>query len=196
MGKQLVIGIVVLLVGLGGGVGIGYLIFQPTIDASLAEIDDLKAVVEKAELQSGETLKKAGEEIAKAKAESERSRSNAIRVNTELRKANLENQRLKAILAQAMEQRTGTEAASPAQKPAAQPLRQRAAAVKTTESKPATATAAATMEYTIKNGDSLWKIAANELGNGLRFEEILELNPQINKDSKLSIGMKLKLPAK
>jgi len=52
--------------------------------------------------------------------------------------------------------------------------------------------------YTVKEGDSLWKIAASQLGNGGRFEEIAKLNADILKgrQDNLSVGMQLKIPAK
>ena len=52
-------------------------------------------------------------------------------------------------------------------------------------------------EYVVAEGDSLWKIADVKLGNGTRYTEILKLNSDAlkNEDS-LSVGMKLKLPAK
>ena len=49
-------------------------------------------------------------------------------------------------------------------------------------------------EYTVKEGDSFWKIAASQLGNGARYQEIIDLNPQIDPKKPLNIGMKLKLP--
>jgi nucleoid-associated protein YgaU len=52
-----------------------------------------------------------------------------------------------------------------------------------------------TREYTVKNGDSCWKIAANELGDGSRYTEIIKLNG-LPENPKLDIGMKLKIPAK
>jgi nucleoid-associated protein YgaU len=49
--------------------------------------------------------------------------------------------------------------------------------------------------YTVKAGDSPWKIAATQLGDGERYKEILKLNPDISPDGKnLTVGMKLKLP--
>lgn len=50
-------------------------------------------------------------------------------------------------------------------------------------------------EYTVKEQDTIWKIAAKTLGNGNRFSEISQLNPSVNPD-KLTVGTKLKLPAK
>jgi nucleoid-associated protein YgaU len=67
--------------------------------------------------------------------------------------------------------------------------------------RPIAAAPAATAEdrsYTVQNGDSLWKIAASQLGNGARWDDIAKLNADIltkSKDS-LSVGMRLRLPAK
>jgi nucleoid-associated protein YgaU len=38
--------------------------------------------------------------------------------------------------------------------------------------------------YTVVAGDSLWKIAANQLGNGSRYPEIIKANPGKLKDEK------------
>ncbi|MFZ5424513.1 MAG: LysM peptidoglycan-binding domain-containing protein [Patescibacteria group bacterium] len=52
--------------------------------------------------------------------------------------------------------------------------------------------------YTVQTGDSLYKIARDELGSEARFEEIIELNrvsyPGLSQYSPLSLGMELKLP--
>jgi nucleoid-associated protein YgaU len=55
-----------------------------------------------------------------------------------------------------------------------------------------------TSEYTVVGGDNLWKIAAKTLGDRNRYNEILKLNTgKLGKDgSKLSVGMKLQIPAK
>ncbi|NLZ07524.1 MAG: LysM peptidoglycan-binding domain-containing protein [Phycisphaerae bacterium] len=52
--------------------------------------------------------------------------------------------------------------------------------------------------YVVQDGDSLWKIAAGQLGNGARWEEIIKLNADTlkSKDAVLVIGMKLRMPAK
>ncbi len=52
--------------------------------------------------------------------------------------------------------------------------------------------------YTVQDGDSLWKIAAGQLGAGSRWDEIHKLNAEIltaSQDS-LKVGMRLRLPAK
>ena len=51
-------------------------------------------------------------------------------------------------------------------------------------------------QYVVKAGDSLWKIAAKQLGNSNRYSEISELNAGILEDQdSLYAGMRLKLPA-
>lgn len=52
--------------------------------------------------------------------------------------------------------------------------------------------------YVVQDGDSLWKIASSQLDSGARWEEIIKLNADQLKseDATLTIGMKLKLPAK
>lgn len=210
MGKQVVIGVVILVAGLGGGYGIGYMVSQQTIGQMQTQVDELTSAAAAAEEKSSETLKKAGEEIAKAKSELEKTRSNAIRVNTDLRKAKLENQRLQAVLEAAMQTREPDQAiAAVADEPVTtrsvrtqEPARTAAKPVVTTTrqrvapepGRPGNASVS-TREYTIQDGDSLWKIAANELGNGMRYKEILALNKDLTENSRLDIGMKIKLPA-
>ncbi|MCK4752929.1 MAG: LysM peptidoglycan-binding domain-containing protein [Planctomycetes bacterium] len=51
--------------------------------------------------------------------------------------------------------------------------------------------------YIVRENDSLWEIAAKQLGSGTRYTEIAELNADIldNQDA-LTVGMRLKLPAR
>jgi nucleoid-associated protein YgaU len=50
--------------------------------------------------------------------------------------------------------------------------------------------------YTVREGDSLWRIATEQLGNGNRYTEIVKLNPGIlNDEDGLAVGMRLKIPA-
>ena len=52
-------------------------------------------------------------------------------------------------------------------------------------------------EYVVKDGDSLWRIAASQLGDGGRYPEINKLNADILKDQdNLVIGMRLKMPVR
>jgi nucleoid-associated protein YgaU len=48
--------------------------------------------------------------------------------------------------------------------------------------------------YTVQEGDTLWKIATNFLGNGNRYTEIMSLNDLQNGD--LIVGQSLRIPAK
>ncbi|MBN2593843.1 MAG: LysM peptidoglycan-binding domain-containing protein, partial [Sedimentisphaerales bacterium] len=50
--------------------------------------------------------------------------------------------------------------------------------------------------YVAKDGDSLWSIAAKELGKGTRYNEIFTLNSDIMKDpGNVVPGMRLKMPS-
>jgi nucleoid-associated protein YgaU len=50
-------------------------------------------------------------------------------------------------------------------------------------------------QYVVKEGDSLWSIASEKLGNGSRYKEISKLNTDVLKnDHDLTIGMQLSLP--
>ncbi len=60
-----------------------------------------------------------------------------------------------------------------------------------------TTSAATTRQYTVVAGDSLWRIAQRELGNGARLNEITKLNSsQIRNADDIREGMKLNLPAR
>jgi len=52
--------------------------------------------------------------------------------------------------------------------------------------------------YEVKEGDTLWKIAVKQLGNGARYQEIVEINKDVFQKAggpdKLRTGMKLHLP--
>jgi len=51
--------------------------------------------------------------------------------------------------------------------------------------------------YTVRDGDSLWKIAANQLGDGSRYMEVAKLNDDVLSDEdSLSVGMTLKMPSR
>ncbi|MCK4913769.1 MAG: LysM peptidoglycan-binding domain-containing protein [Planctomycetes bacterium] len=51
--------------------------------------------------------------------------------------------------------------------------------------------------YIVRDGDSLWKIAASQLGNGSRYAELASLNSGIIDDEdNLTVGTRLKLPRK
>lgn len=57
-------------------------------------------------------------------------------------------------------------------------------------------TAAAGHTYEVVEGDSLWTIAEDKLGNGLRYKEILAINPNIKQQDSLLVGARLNLPSR
>ncbi len=51
--------------------------------------------------------------------------------------------------------------------------------------------------YVVKEGDSLWKIAATQLGDGNRYKDIVKLNSDVlSSEDDIAVGMQLKMPAK
>ena len=53
------------------------------------------------------------------------------------------------------------------------------------------------IRYVVRQGDSLWRIAAAQLGDGSRYNEIAKLNADIIADEdNLVLGMRLKLPVR
>ncbi len=49
--------------------------------------------------------------------------------------------------------------------------------------------------YVVREGDSLWKIAVEKLGNGSRYKELARLNARILEDEdNVAVGMRLKIP--
>ena len=51
-------------------------------------------------------------------------------------------------------------------------------------------------QYVVKDGDSLWTIATEQLGSGVRYKDIAALNAGVlSSDDTLSIGMRLRMPA-
>lgn len=51
--------------------------------------------------------------------------------------------------------------------------------------------------HVVRQGDSLWQIAADRLGDGSRYDEIAEINAGIlDGVDNLSVGMRLKMPAR
>jgi len=52
-------------------------------------------------------------------------------------------------------------------------------------------------QYVVREGDSLWQIAAKQLGDGSRYTEISKLNADVLEDEdSLTVGMRLRLPVR
>jgi nucleoid-associated protein YgaU len=53
-------------------------------------------------------------------------------------------------------------------------------------------------QYVVQSDDSLWQIATKQLGDPVRYKEIVKLNPGVlkNENTTLQIGMQLNLPAR
>ena len=79
------------------------------------------------------------------------------------------------------------------------PLQPATAPVKVTPAQPAPKIddSPSTVNYTVKRGDSLWRIAQSHLGTGTRFAEIIDLNPKAlgGDPDFLPVGLVLRLPA-
>ena len=177
MTRQITTYIIILLVGLAGGIGIGFLMTQQKVNTANATIEQLKTD----QSQSEDQLKTASVKLSRMEAELTKSRNDAMRKDTELLRTQTQLMRTKKVLNQALgkeQEPTDTSRTST-----------------TGTATPSTSSAGA-REYTIKDGDSLWKIAANELDNGIRYKEILDLNPQMDENSKLVVGTKIQIPAK
>ena len=165
--------LVILIVGVGIGTGIGILISKPEINKSQKELDQLMTQMQTSKDESEKTIQRAAAEIARKENELKRTKTLLIQMDTQLKEATAQLQQIK----------TGN--ISPNE---TQPV-----AMSTPTG--STSTTAA-HEYTIQEGDSLWKIAQNQLGDGLRYKEILKFNPEISENQTLTVGMKIKLPEK
>ncbi len=67
----------------------------------------------------------------------------------------------------------------------------------TSSDTPKTPSAKRNRQYVVREGDSLWQIAAAQLGDGTRYEEISELNTDILEDEDdIPVGMRLRMPAR
>lgn len=88
-------------------------------------------------------------------------------------------------------------AATPAPEPPAQPPATAPAKITPVQSAPKLDRSSPTTNYTVKRGDSLWRIAESHLGAGTRFTEIVDLNPEaLAGDADfLPVGLVLRLPA-
>ena len=170
---------VMLLVGIAIGTGVGMLITKPEIDKQKKEVDQLVTQMQVAKADSEETIQRAATEIARNKNELKRTKDLLMQVTAQLAKANAE---LKAIKSPTPESSTSLGTTEPE------------VVITTPRDTDRTASTMLTTDYIIEDGDSFWKIAQEQLGDGNRYTEILELNPAISEDQTLNIGMKIKIP--
>lgn len=188
--KSLIPCVVALLVGFAAGFGVSYLVtqgqqeqMQTKVDDLQAQVDDLQKKLQVSKAESDRIIRKASEELAK-------SQKNFTRLQNILKNVNIELTRTKAELA------TLKGSDQPSLNIATPTATQTAPAKATTTTAARSSSTVPTKVYTVKEGDSLWKIAANELGEGFRFREILDLNPNISENQTLKVGSKLKIPTR
>lgn len=167
---------VMLLVGIGIGTGIGMLISKPKIDEQKKEIDLLVKQMQTAKAESEETIQRAAATIARNERELKRAQSLLAQTMAEMTKV---NEQLKSMETRSPENVADT----------TEPV-----VVITTQNNTPEATGPSA-SYTVKDGDSLWKIAQEQLGDGNRYKEILKLNPGLSEDQTLKVGMSIKIPA-
>lgn len=175
-----------MIVGIAVGVGIGFFVTKPKLNESRKTIDELLTQIETSKSESESALQKASVEIARSKSDLSRSQAQVSQLNTEL-------VRLRTELAKAQNELKSQTAPVESAPTVSTPVNP-AVAVPTPQRAGVATPSGPVAEYTIKDGDSLWKIAEQQLGNGMRYKEILLLNPNITEKQTLVVGTKLKLP--
>lgn len=187
------------VVGLAAGVVAGYMVNKPKLNKSLEDLAAAQTKVQETEKATQEKLQMAAADTARAKtevnrinAELTRYKAEYVRANTELAKATTELNNLKASILPQSQVLDGA-ASGGAAVTAAGDSSGSATGAAPTASRPVVAAAG---EYVIKDGDNLWNIAAEQLGKGIRYKEILAVNPGLTEKKELVVGSKIKLPAK
>jgi nucleoid-associated protein YgaU len=195
--KKEVVYLVIGIIGLGAGIGAGFLVNKPKLAKSKAAYDELQTKLQETEKSSLEKLQMAGADNAKLNtelkrinAELTRYKAEYVRATTDLTRVTTELNNLKeSILPQSevVDVDSAVQASSSSDT---------ASSGGTATATPAKTPVAAAGEYIIKDGDNLWNIAAAQLGKGIRYKEILALNPGLSEKKELVVGSKIKLPAK
>jgi LysM repeat protein len=178
--------IIALLAGIGIGIGAGIMMTKPKVEENKTRIAELEAAantlqeqnaaLKKSKADSEQAIRKASIEIARYKNDLSRTTDMIRGLSTDLQKANAELARLQGPAPAETTSGTSTPIPATAAGTAASPM-------------------VATTDYVVKDGDSLWKIAATQLDNGMRYKEILALNPTLSEDKPLVVGTKIKLPS-
>jgi nucleoid-associated protein YgaU len=177
--KQLTASLAALVLGIGVGVGIGMTVSKSKVNASKMEIEDLQAQMEASEAESEKTIQKDVEKITQLNNTLAGNQAIMNQLKTDLT-------RTRAELAQLKSQNQPVVTTPPTD------------TVAESVSRPPSTVSSATTpstEYIVKDGDSLWKIAEQQLGDGMRYKEILLLNPNISEKQTLVVGTKLKIPS-
>ena len=190
MTKQAVIYLLILLAGLAGGAGIGVLITQSKLDTAQASIADLEARIADQEAAAETDLQALENKLDRLETELVKARNDLMRKNTELLRAQTNVEKMKKLLQETLSQGQSGQTTESTVSVRTPPPR---LSTPSRSVSPPTA-ADGTRSYTIKEGDSLWRIAATELGNGTRWREILEVNPTLSETSTLTVGSTILLP--
>lgn len=183
MMRRIILPCVLVLLGLAVGVGSVWMITKPKIDNSKAMITDMQTKLQKSEATSQKNSQSYDTKISKLNIELAQTKAELRRAKTELAQASGELAQVRAELEQARSTDADVETA------AIENAEIRADGTAAVDNIP-------TVEYVVKEGDNFWKIAASQLGDGSRSNEIIKLNPDAAKSKYLTVGMKLKLPAK
>ena len=162
---------VMLLVGVGIGTGVGMLISKPRIDEKKKEIDLLVTQMQTAKTDSDKTIQLHKSELIRMKNMLMQTTTKLANINAELKE---------------IENRTSE---SPA-------TSEPEVVITTPSDTNRTPSTVPTIDYTVQDGDSFWKIAQEQLGDGNRYTEILKLNPTISENQTLTIGTKIKIPTR
>lgn len=198
MTKQAFIYLLVLVIGAAGGAGLGYLMTQAKIDEANIVADELAAQLEAQAAEAQADLETINTKVTRLEADLVRARNDLMRKNTELLRAQTDMEKMKTLVQQTLNPGAGGGGTAAAQPPATTtrtpPTAQRPSANQRTTTPAAAPTG--TRSYTIQDGDSLWRIAATELGSGPRYKEILTLNPNLTETGTLTVGSQILLPAR
>jgi len=200
--KKAILYLFVGAIGLGAGIGTGYFVNKPKLEQGQAALEELQAKMtdaEKTVQQAGADKTRLESELRRVNTELARYRGDYARANAELARATAELKKLResAVPQEQMEQLTQQITQMAASQSGSAPVRPATTTPASGSSTAAPARpVAAAGEYVIKDGDNLWKIAADQLGSGIRYKEILAVNPGLDEKKALAVGSKIKLPAK